>query len=107
MARLSREEFTNKYNDMLNAEDYVYDRDSLLIPLMEDIADSVGEIDNAEIDTLRAELEKYKKDYTDLQERYKQRFLGIIDDAELKDIKDDKPLLDELIEEEVIDIKEI
>lgn len=95
MARLTRDEFNKKYSERIT------DNDDLLIELMEDITDSITYEESEELKNLRYDLEKAKQDFLDLKEKYKQRFLNVIEDEEPK--KD----FEELKEEEIIDIKEI
>lgn len=101
MAKLSKEDFIKKYNDMFDDENYVFDKDSLSISLMEDITDSISNDESEELSSLRNELEKAKADFLDLKKKYKERFLNAVEDKEEPDEQE------ELKEEEVIDIKEI
>ena len=89
--KLSKEELISKING-LEIDDNVK------IELMEDVTDSMEvapEVDNSEIERLKAENE-------DLRAKYKERFLKG-DDKEDKEEKED----DEMKEEEVVDVKEI
>lgn len=88
MAKLSKEEFIQKYNEKLA------DNSELAVELMEDITDS--------IDSDISELEDMKKKYEDLLNRYKERFMSVEEVKE--EIKDEEP---EVIDEEVIDVQEI
>lgn len=101
MARLSAEEFIKKYTvDKKISED-----DDKLIELMEDISDSVvvNEGESEEITKLKADNEKLAADYSDLKERYKNRFL----ESETKMVEEKETEIAEPEEKEVIDIKEI
>ena len=94
MAKMSKDELISKING-LEIDDNVK------IELMEDVTDSMEvapEVDNTEIERLKAENE-------DLRTKYKERFLKGNDtkDEEKEDKKDDE----ELEEKEIIDVKEI
>lgn len=97
MAKLSREDFTKKYSERIT------DNDDLLIELLEDISDSI-EDNTDEVKEISDQLEKVERDYADLKEKYKTRFLDKIDN-EIEEVKQEDS--EELTEEEVIDIKEI
>ena len=88
MAKLSKEEFINKYNEKLA------DNSELAVELMEDITDS--------IDSDISELEDMKKKYDDLLNRYKERFMNPEEvKEEIKEEVMEEP------QEEVIDVEEI
>ena len=90
--KLSKDELISKING-LEIDDNVK------IELMEDVTDSMEvapEVDNSEIERLKAENE-------DLRAKYKERFLKG-DDKEDKEEKVDD---EEMKEEEVVDVKEI
>lgn len=91
MAKLGKDEFNKKYSEKIND-------DNLLIELMEDATDS---FDNRnEVETLKAELEESNRKYTELQNKYKERFLS----GEVVPPKKE----DEYIKEkEYVDIREI
>lgn len=98
--KLNKEEFKKKYSDMIT------DNDDLLIPLLEDIEDSIEVADNQE------EIENLENQLKELKQKYKDRFLNKIEEIEevekKLDEKDAENISDEgLKEEEVIDIKEI
>lgn len=85
--------------------DSITDNEELVISLLEDIEDSMIETNENVIDeTKTKELEDLKWKYTNLQEKYKERFLKGDDKKDAEDKKDDD---EELEEKEVIDIKEI
>jgi hypothetical protein len=89
--KLSKEELISKING-LEIDDNVK------IELMEDVTDSMEvtpEVDNTEIERLKAENE-------DLRTKYKERFLKG-DETKDEEKKDDE----ELEEKEIIDVKEI
>ena len=92
MAKLGRDEFNKKYSEK------IVDNDELLIELMEDITDSIDNTD--EINKLKDELDVKNKEYDDLKNKYKERFLSSEEMPKEKEI-------DNLEEKEVIDIREI
>lgn len=94
MAKLGKEDFNKKYSEK------IVDNDDLLIELMEDVSDSI-EVNNEELDKIKAELEDYKAKYEDLKAKYKERFLSA------EEVPEEKEETEELEEKEVIDIKEI
>lgn len=101
MAKLSAEEFAKKYSEK------IVDNDDLLVELMEDSKDSILDMSAeavAEIEALKAEVEKLRADYADLKERYKMRFL---EGADVVEEVEEEKAEEEPKEEEVIDIKEI
>lgn len=100
MAKLSKEEFIKKYNDMFESEDFAFDKDSLSISLMEDITDSIDSTEGEELKRLQDEIKVKDDEIAELKRKYKERFLNAVTD-------DDPLKIDELKEEEVIDIKEI
>ena len=98
MAKLTKEEMKQKYNDMIT------ENDDLLIPLLEDIEDSMdvevlSEEEKAELVALREDISKKDAEIEELKRKYKERFLSATDEEE--------PKIDELEEKKVIDITEI
>ena len=92
--KLSKQELKQRISDSIT------DNEELVISLLEDIEDSMIETNENVIDeTKTKELEDLKWKYTNLQEKYKERFLKGDDKTEEVD--------EELEEKEVIDIKEI
>lgn len=88
MAKLTKEEFINKYNEKLA------DNSELAVELMEDITDS--------IDSDISELEDMKKKYDDLLNRYKERFMNPEEvKEEIKDEVIDEP------KDNVVDVEDI
>ena len=90
--KLSKEELKAKISEKVTDPE-------LSIELLEDVEDSFveeGTVDNTE-------LEDLKEKYSNLQERYKARFLSGSEEDE-EESKEDVP---ELEEKEVVDIKEI
>lgn len=91
MAKLGKDEFNKKYSEKIND-------DNLLIELMEDATDS---FDNRnEVETLKAELEESNRKYTELQNKYKERFLS----GEVVPPKKEEEYVKE---KEYVDIREI
>ena len=100
MAKLSADELIKKYTvDKKISED-----DDKLIELMEDISDSVvvNDGESEEMAKLKADNEKLANDYSDLKERYKNRFLDSEVRFQEKEVETPEPQ-----EKEIIDIKEI
>lgn len=89
--KLSKEELKAKISEKVTDPE-------LSIELLEDVEDSFteeGEVDNTELEDLREK-------YSNLQERYKTRFLSGSEDED-----EEKKDVPELEEKEVVDIKEI
>lgn len=97
MAKLTKEEMKQKYNDTIT------ENDDLLISLLEDIEDSMDEVisedEKAELITLREDIAKKDAEIEELKRKYKERFLSATDEEE--------PKVEELEEKKVIDITEI
>lgn len=90
--KLSKEELKAKISEKVTDPE-------LSIELLEDVEDSFveeGAVDNTE-------LEDLKEKYSNLQERYKARFLS----GSEEDVEESKEDVPELEEKEVVDIKEI
>lgn len=98
MAKLTKEELKQKYNEQIT------DNDDLLISLLEDIEDSmleenISEEEKKELETLREDIAKKDAELEELKRKYKERFLSATDEEE--------PKVEELEEKKVIDITEI
>lgn len=98
MAKLTKEELKQKYNEQIT------DNDDLLISLLEDIEDSmleenISEEEKKELETLREDIAKKDAEIEELKRKYKERFLSATDEEE--------PKVEELEEKKVIDITEI
>lgn len=98
MAKLTKEEMKQKYNDTIT------ENDDLLISLLEDIEDSMtdevfSEEEKKELETLREDIAKKDAEFEELKRKYKERFLSATDEEE--------PKVEELEEKKVIDITEI
>lgn len=92
MARLTRDEFNEKYAER------IIDNDDLLIEIMEDFSDSIN--DEEELNHLREEIRNREIAYKELKEKYKNRFLN-------KTLDDEDNKNDIIVEKEIIDVKEI
>ena len=66
MARLTKDELLSKITEKIDNED-------LALELLEDVSDSIEE--TGEINRLTEELNKVTNDYTDLKQKYKDRFM--------------------------------
>ena len=98
MAKLTKEEMKQKYNDAIT------ENDDLLISLLEDIEDSMEDVvfseeEKKELETLREDIAKKDAEIEELKRKYKERFLSATDEEE--------PKVEELEEKKVIDITEI
>lgn len=98
MAKLTKEEMKQKYNETIT------ENDDLLISLLEDIEDSMNEEvfseeEKKELETLREDITKKDAEIEELKRKYKERFLSATDEEE--------PKVEELEEKKVIDITEI
>lgn len=99
MAKMTLDEFKNKYNERIT------DNDDLVIELFEDVSDSFT-FDDSEYLTKIEELENTisakDNEILDLKTKYKERFLTGSEDEPIKEQSEE-----ELEEKQVIDIKEI
>ena len=95
MAKLTSEEFNNKYREK------IVDNDDLLVELMEDFADSIPV--SEETETLRAELEQAQTDLEAAKRKYKERFFTIVEKSD----EENKKEVDEEPTDKIIDIKEV
>lgn len=98
MAKLTKEEMKQKYNNTIT------ENDDLLISLLEDIEDSMTDVvfseeEKKELETLREDIAKKDAEIEELKRKYKERFLSATDEEE--------PKVEELEEKKVIDITEI
>lgn len=98
MAKLTKEEMKQKYNETIT------ENDDLLISLLEDIEDSMEDVvfseeEKKELETLREDIAKKDAEIEELKRKYKERFLSATDEEE--------PKVEELEEKKVIDITEI
>lgn len=91
--KLTKEELLKKVSEIVNDEE-------VSIELMEDISDSMELVDTStdsiELETTRNKLEEMTMKYSELQKRFKERFLEGVEEPK------------EIVEEEkYIDVKEI
>lgn len=85
MAKLSKEDLIKKVNEMFgkNATDEQ-------ISLLEDISDSMGESNNDELETTKQALTQAQTDLKEFKQKYRERFLGGVDNnPSQQDVKDD------------------
>ena len=95
MSKLSKEDLIKKVSEKIEDSD-------LQLELMEDITDSF-EVNSDKIN--REDFDKLTKDYDDLKEKYRSRFLEVDDKKD--DKKDEEKKDDELETVSVIDVKDI
>lgn len=74
MAKLSKEDLIKKVNEMFG-EDATDDQ----ISLLEDISDSIGESNNDELENTKKALTKAQTDLREFKQKYRERFLGGVD----------------------------
>lgn len=96
--KLNTSDFIKKYTE---GDKKISDNDDVLIELMEDIADSVDNSSEAEIQKLEEEKARLERDLADQKEKYKARFM----DSELSVSQPAK--IEEPEQKEIIDIREI
>lgn len=97
MAKLSKEELIAKVDASSLSEEEK-------ISFMEDITDSFEVADNSELEAAKAELEVKTKEYDDLVEKYKARFLS---NEEVKEVKEEVEVEPEMEEKEYVDVTDI
>lgn len=98
MAKLSKEELLAKIDATGMSEEEK-------ISFMEDISDSFSEPDTSELDGVKAELESKTKEYDDLLEKYKARFLSN-EDVKVE-VDENEEVEPEMEEKEYVDVKDI
>lgn len=96
MAKLTKEELIAKVNESAGLSE------EEKISFMEDITDSFEVEDNSELEQVKAELEAKTKEYDELVEKYKARFMS---NEEVKEEKDE--VEPEMEEKEYVDVKDI
>ena len=100
MAKMTDTEFINKYSDVFS------DNSEKQMEFLEDISDSVKQVDNSEdkkvIEGLQKQLEQERTEKELIKEKYINRFMG--GDIIYKEKEVEMP---EPQEKQVIDIKEI
>lgn len=86
MAKLSKEDLIKKVNAMFG-EDATDEQLSLL----EDISDSMETSNNDELETTKQALTKAQSDLKEFKQKYRERFLGGVDnDPSPKDVQDER-----------------
>lgn len=86
MAKLSKEDLIKKVNEIFG-EDATDEQ----ISLLEDISDSMGESNNDELETTRQALTQAQTDLKEFKQKYRERFLGGVDNnPSPKDIHDEQ-----------------
>lgn len=86
MAKLSKEDLIKKVNEMFgeNATDEQ-------ISLLEDISDSMGESNNDELEKTKQALTQAQTDLKEFKQKYRERFLGGVDNNPTsKDVHDEQ-----------------
>lgn len=98
MAKLEKDALLSKIVEKLS------DKEDVAIELMEDITDSFKDDTSAskEVEALKAELEAKNKEYDELKEKYKERFLS----PASYDLPKEEPIV-EPAQKVVYDLKEI
>lgn len=85
MAKLSKEDLIKKVNEMFG-EDATDEQ----ISLLEDISDSMETSNNDELETTKQALTKAQTDLKEFKQKYRERFLGGVDNTpSLKDVHDE------------------
>lgn len=74
MAKLSKEDLIKKVNEMFG-EDATDEQ----ISLLEDISDSMGDSNNDELETTKQALTQAQTDLKEFKQKYRERFLGGVD----------------------------
>ena len=96
MAKLTKEELIAKVNESAGLSE------EEKISFMEDITDSFEvEEDNSELEQVKAELEAKTKEYDELVEKYKARFMSN------EEVKEEIPVEPEMEEKKYVDVKDI
>ena len=92
--KLSKEELKKKIDEVITDED-------LKISLLEDIEDSMTEVESEGETVTKEEYDKVVSERDEIKQKYKDRFLS---GEETKEVEEEKGLEEE---GEIIDIKEI
>ena len=93
MAKLSKEDLIKKVNEMFGK-----DATDEQISLLEDISDSMGDSNNDELESTKQALTQAQTDLKEFKQKYRERFLGGVDNKlSSQDIHDEQ---NEDIEEE-------
>lgn len=95
--KLSKEELKKKIDEVVADED-------IKISLLEDIEDSMTEVESEGETVSKEEYEKVVSERDEIKQKYKDRFLSGEETKEVEEEKEEKGLEEE---GEIIDIKEI
>lgn len=95
--KLSKEELKKKIDEVITDED-------LKISLLEDIEDSMTEVESEGETVTKEEYDKVVSERDEIKQKYKDRFLSGEETKEVEEEKEEKGLEEE---GEIIDIKEI
>lgn len=95
--KLSKEELKKKIDEVIADED-------LKISLLEDIEDSMTEVESEGETVTKEEYDKVVSERDEIKQKYKDRFLSGEETKEVEEEKEEKGLEEE---GEIIDIKEI
>lgn len=95
--KLSKEELKKKIDEVVTDED-------VKISLLEDIEDSMTEVESEGETVTKEEYDKVVSERDEIKQKYKDRFLSGEETKEVEEEKEEKGLEEE---GEVIDIKEI
>jgi hypothetical protein len=95
--KLSKEELKKKIDEVVADED-------IKISLLEDIEDSMTEVESEGETVTKEEYDKVVSERDEIKQKYKDRFLSGEETKEVEEEKEEKGLEEE---GEVIDIKEI
>lgn len=95
--KLSKEELKKKIDEVVTDED-------VKISLLEDIEDSMTEVESEGETVTKEEYDKVVSERDEIKQKYKDRFLSGEETKEVEEEKEEKGLEEE---DEVIDIKEI
>lgn len=95
--KLSKEELKKKIDEVVTDED-------VKISLLEDIEDSMTEVESEGETVTKEEYDKVVSERDEIKQKYKERFLSGEETKEVEEEKEEKGLEEE---GEIIDIKEI
>lgn len=95
--KLSKEELKKKIDEVVTDED-------VKISLLEDIEDSMTEVESEGETVTKEEYDKVVSERDEIKQKYKDRFLSGEETKEVEEEKEEKGLEEE---GEIIDIKEI
>lgn len=85
MAKLRKEDLIKKVNEMFGD-----DATDEQLSLLEDISDSMGDSNNDELETTKQALAKAQTDLKEFKQKYRERFLGGVDNnPSPQDVKND------------------